>query len=88
MSSDTYQHTDISIFGLYLFLFHFDLFFGHIYRVDGLSLHFTHINHSHKKRKDILEGHLIRVLFPTELEVPRLPQNTSNLNIENTGKRK
>ena len=48
-------------------------------------------NHSHKKRKDNLEGSLDRVLFPTEIElrkiiVPRLPQNSSNINIECTGK--
>ena len=50
-------------------------------------------NHSHKKRKDNLEGSLDRVLFPTEIElrkiiVPRLPQNSSNINIECTGKSK
>ena len=43
--------------------------------------------HSHKKRKDSLEGSLDRVLFATELEfqkilAPRLPQNTQNVNIE------
>ena len=50
-------------------------------------------NHSHKKRKDNLEGSLDRVLFTTEIElqkiiVPRLPQNSSNINIECTGKSK
>ena len=50
-------------------------------------------NHSHKKRKDNLEGSLDRVLFPTEIElrkiiVLRLPQNSSNINIECTGKSK
>ena len=49
--------------------------------------------HSHKKRKDSLEGSLDRVLFAAELEfpkilVPRLPQNTSNVNTECTGKSK
>ena len=44
-------------------------------------------NHIHKKRKDSLEGGLDRVLFVAELEfwkilVPRLPQNSSNVNIE------
>ena len=43
--------------------------------------------HSHKKQKDNLEGTLNWVLFVAELEfskmlVLRLPQNTSNLNIE------
>ena len=46
-------------------------------------------NHSHKKRKDSLEGP-DRVLFAAELEflkmlVPRLPQNSSNGNIECAG---
>ena len=44
-------------------------------------------NNSHKKRKDSLEASLDRVLFATELEfpkilVPRLPENTSNVNTE------
>ena len=43
--------------------------------------------HSHKKRKDSLD----RVLFAAELEfpkilVPRLPQHTSDVNIECAGK--
>ena len=47
--------------------------------------------HSHKKRKDSLEGSLNRVLFAAELEfpqilVPRLPQNTLDVNIECAGK--
>ena len=49
--------------------------------------------HSHKKRKDSLEGSLVRVLNAAELEfqnmlVPRLPKNSSNINIESTGKSK
>ena len=49
--------------------------------------------HSHKKRVDNLEGSLARVLFAAELEfpktlVPRLPQNTSNVNIESSEKSK
>ena len=49
--------------------------------------------HSHKKRRDSLEGSLVRVLLATELEfpkilVPRLSQNTSNGNIECAGKSK
>ena len=45
------------------------------------------LNHSHKKQKDSLEGSLDRVLFAAELEfpktlVPRLPQNSSNVNTE------
>ena len=48
---------------------------------------YTLLIHSHKKRKDGLEGSLMRVLFAAELEfpkilVPRLPQNTPNVNIE------
>ena len=44
--------------------------------------------HSHEKRKDSLEGSLDQVLFAGELKfpkilVPRLPQHTSNVNIEN-----
>ena len=47
--------------------------------------------HSHKKRKDSQEGSLDRVLPAAELEfpkilVPRLPQNTSDVNIECAGK--
>ena len=43
--------------------------------------------HSHKKRKDSLEGSLDRILFAAELEFPkiiarRLPQHTSNVNTE------
>ena len=50
-------------------------------------------NHGHKKRTDSLQGSLVRELFAAELEfpkilVPRLPQNTSNVNIESTGKSK
>ena len=49
--------------------------------------------HSHKKRRDSLEGSLVRVLLATELEFPktlvlRLSQNTSNVNIECAGKSK
>ena len=47
--------------------------------------------HSHKKRKTSLEGSLDRVLLATELEFPkilepRLPQHTSDGNIECAGK--
>ena len=57
------------------------------------SYDMKNIHHSHKKRKDSLEGSLVRVLFADELEfpkilVPRLPQNTSNVNIESIGKSK
>ena len=49
------------------------------------------LDHSHKKQKDSLEGILDRLLFVAELEflqilVPRLPQHTSNVNIEYAGK--
>ena len=51
----------------------------------------TGSQHSHKKRKDSLKGSLDRVLFAAELEfpkilVPRLPQHTSDVNIECAGK--
>ena len=51
------------------------------------------MDHRHKNGKDGLEGSLVRVLFATELEfskflVPRLPQNTSNVNIESIGESK
>ena len=47
--------------------------------------------HSHKKRKDSLEGTLDWVLFAVELElpnilVPRPPQHTSDVNIKCAGK--
>ena len=47
--------------------------------------------HSHKNRKDSLEGSLDRVSLAAELEfpkilVPRLPQHTSDVNIECVGK--
>ena len=49
-----------------------------------ISLHFVH---SHKKRKDCLDGSLDQVLFVAELKflkilVPRLTQHTSNVNNE------
>ena len=52
---------------------------------------YSFLYHSCKKRIDSLEGGLVRALFAAELEfaktlVPRLPQNTSNRNIESTGK--
>ena len=51
------------------------------------------LHHSHEKRKDSLEGGMIQVLFAAELviskiPVPRLPQNTSNVNIKSAGKSK
>ena len=56
-------------------------------------LSLTTSSHSHKKRRDSLEGSLDWVLFAAELEfakilVPRLPQNSSNVNIESAGKSK
>ena len=58
-----------------------------------MSVYRSKIQHSHKKRKDSQEGRLDRVLFAAELEfskllVPRLPQNSSNVNIECAGKSK
>ena len=57
-----------------------------------ICLHTLHtfkmwLDYSHKKWKDSLDGSLDRVLLATELEfskmlVPRLPQHTSNVNIE------
>ena len=49
------------------------------------------LRHSHKKRKDNLEGSLDRVLLAAELEfpkilAPRLPQRTSDINIQCVGK--
>ena len=49
--------------------------------------------HSHKKLKDSVEGSLDRVLFAAELAfpkilVPRLPQNSSDVNMERAGKSK
>ena len=49
------------------------------------------LRHSHKKRKDSLEGSLDRVLLAAELEfpkilTPRLPQRTSDINIQCVGK--
>ena len=51
------------------------------------------LNHGHKKRKGSLEVCLVQVVFAAELEVlkilvPRLPQNTSNVNIKSTKKPK
>ena len=62
--------------------------------LDNLQVNITAKNrfhHSHKKRKDSLEGSLDRVLLAAELEfpkilVPRLPQHTSDVNIEYAGK--
>ena len=47
----------------------------------------SHTYHSHKKRKDSLEGSLDQVLLAAELEfpkklVPKLPQHKSDVNIE------
>ena len=49
--------------------------------------------HSHKKQKNSLKKSLVRVLFAAEIDFPkilvlRLPQNTSNVNIESSGKSK
>ena len=46
-----------------------------------------------EKRKDGLEGSLLRMLFATEIGFPKilvtiLPQNASNVNIESTEKPK
>ena len=46
---------------------------------------------SHHNQKDNLEGSLVLVLFVAELDfpkilVPRLPQDTSDVNIESSGK--
>ena len=54
---------------------------------------FESFMHSHKKRKVSLEGSLNQVLYAAELVfpkilVPRLPQNSSHVNIECTGKSK
>ena len=49
--------------------------------------------HSHKKQKNTLKSSLVRALFAAEIDFPkilvlRLPQNTSNVNIESSGKSK
>ena len=49
--------------------------------------------HSHKKQKDTLKSSLVRVLFAAAIDfakilILRLPQNTSNVNIESSGKSK
>ena len=49
--------------------------------------------HSHKKQKNSLKKSLVRVLFAAEIDFPkilvlRLPQNTSNVNIESSAKSK
>ena len=46
---------------------------------------------SHQNQRDNLEGSLVLVLFVAELDfpkilVPRVPQDTSNVNIESSGK--
>ena len=46
---------------------------------------------SHHNQRDNLEGNLVLVLFVAELDfpkilVPRLPQDTSNVNIESSEK--
>ena len=56
--------------------------FSKLYRLDSSSN-----DHSHKKRKDSLEGSLNQILLVVELEfpkilIPKLPQHTSNVNIE------
>ena len=48
-------------------------------------------NHSHKKWKDSLEGRMDQVLLLAELEIPRIlvprvTQDTSNVNTECAGK--
>ena len=53
----------------------------------------TVLNQSQKKRKDSMEGSLVRVLFEVELEFPKIlitrpPQNASNINIKGTVKGK
>ena len=47
------------------------------------------LSHSHKKRRDSLEGNLDPIIFAAEFQlefskmlVPRLPQHTSNVHIE------
>ena len=59
--------------------------------VPSFSERNVELDHSHKKQKDSLEGSLDRVLLAAELEfpkilVPRLPQHTSDVNIECAGK--
>ena len=44
--------------------------------------------HSHKKRKDSLEGRLDRVLLAAEHESLKISQNTKNVDIDCAGKSK
>ena len=44
--------------------------------------------HSHKKRKDSLEGRLDRVLLAAEHESLNISQNTKNVDIDCAGKSK
>ena len=44
--------------------------------------------HSHKKRKDSLEGRLDRVLLADEHESLKISQNTKNVDIDCAGKSK
>ena len=58
--------------------------YWHILNID------SSFKNSHKRRKGSLEGSLDGVLFAAELEFPkilfpRLPQHTSNVNIEYAG---
>ena len=59
--------------------------------VVGIQFPQPYQKHSHKKWKNSLEGTLDRLLFPVELEfpkilVPRIPQHTSNVNTVRAGK--
>ena len=65
----------------------------HILKGIGVDDEELDFKYSNKKRKDILEGSLDEVLFPTEIEfpkilAPRIPQNSSNVNNECAGKSK
>ena len=76
---------------LVLVVCRFFLLLSCLHRKSGQRLQINFSRHSHKKRKNSLEGSLDRVLFGAELEflkmlVPRLPQHAWNVNIECAGK--
>ena len=56
-------------------------------KITGLFIEYTLPNHSHKKRKDSLEGSLDQVLLAAKRELPKIlvpkpPQHTSDVRVE------
>ena len=59
--------------------------------IKSISYVFHFYEYSHHNQRDNMEGSLLLVLFVAELDfpkilVPRLPHDTSNVNIESSGK--